>query len=128
MKRIASSESVLAAWVDNPTTPADAWKTYTYQQIAAEVGLSETTVRHKLCKVLFEKKVLPEAKSPLDYLEWRQVYAHVSGGRGRRVPQAIWDEIEFARLHKKKTLMELSIEFGISYNTIQSHFKKLKSE
>jgi len=124
MKPIPKSETAIAAWLENPNTPADAWKTYTYKQIAAEVGMSETTVRQKLCKVLFEKKILADAESPLDYLEWRRVSAILSGSRGKRVPQDMWDEIEFARIHKKKTLMELSIEFGISYNTIQSHFQE----
>lgn len=126
MKNIPDSEIRIAAWLDSPNTPVDAWKTYTYRRIASETELSDATVREKLCQVCFNKKILPEAKTPLDYLEWRRVYAHVSGGRSRRIPQAIWQEIEYARFYKKKTLREIAVEFDISYKTIQKYFKKLK--
>ena len=49
----------IAEWLNTPTTPFDAWETWTYQQIADHSGISYTAIANDLVAVVAEQRGIP---------------------------------------------------------------------
>ena len=54
-----SKKEEIADWLDAPTTPYDAWETWTYQQIAEHSGISYTSIANNLVIVVAERRGIP---------------------------------------------------------------------
>ncbi len=50
MRRTSGNREKLEAWLDNPTTPEDAWMKYTFPEIDRLAGVVEGT--YDACKVI----------------------------------------------------------------------------
>ena len=59
-------------WLDNPDTPDDAWKTYTYDQIIDETGTSSGSVNRYVFEIIAERKNL----MPSQVLDIRNEYLY----------------------------------------------------
>lgn len=123
-KKITAKDK-LQKWFDDPTTPSDAWKTWTLREIAIAANVSTSTVSTHLPKLAMDKyPVLTSAGLVNQAREaWRQKY----GSRQRTAPLS---RDEIADLHQRRkdggTLAEIAIDTGHSQSTVQRYCKGIK--
>lgn len=114
----------IEAWLDDPNTPKDAWKTITYREAANQAGVSESAMYTHFLHVLAEHLKI----DAIEILEIRRDIAFEEGTHGKRIPIEIQEKMKYARFVQKKSLREISLEFNISYSGVQKFFKRLEKE
>ena len=114
----------LEAWLDNPNTPKDAWKTLTYREIADQAEVSESSVYTHFEQLLAERMEV----DAVEIRRIRQEMAFEKGSHGKRIPIHMQEKMKYAKFVEKKDLKEISLDFNISYSGVQKFFKRLEKE
>ena len=118
-KNKLTAEVRLYRWLKRKTTPEDAWRTMSLQQIAEKVKCSRSTVSRLLPGVVSQLK-----GCPLDEARQRCIEAHhLRSGR------LVSEEIEILKKLRLKdppaSYLTCTMIFGVSSSTIQRYCKKL---
>ena len=118
-KNKLTAEVRLYRWLKRKTTPEDAWRTMSLQQIAEKVKCSRSTVPRLLPGVVSQLK-----GCPLDEARQRCIEAHhLRSGR------LVSEEIEILKKLRLKdppaSYLTCAMIFGVSSSTIQRYCKKL---
>ena len=118
-KNKLTAEVRLYRWLKRKTTPEDAWRTMSLQQIAEKVKCSRSTVSRLLPGVVSQLK-----GCPLDEARQRCIEAHhLRSGR------LVSEEIEILKKLRQKdppaSYLTCTMIFGVSSSTIQRYCKKL---
>ena len=118
-KNKLTAEVRLYRWLKRKTTPEDAWRTMSLQQIAEKVKCSRSTVSRLLPGVVSQLK-----GCSLDEARQRCIEAHhLRSGR------LVSEEIEILKKLRQKdppaSYLTCAMIFGVSSSTIQRYCKKL---
>ena len=118
-KNKLTAEVRLYRWLKRKTTPEDAWRPMSLQQIAEKVKCSRSTVSRLLPGVVSQLK-----GCPLDEARQRCIEAHhLRSGR------LVSEEIEILKKLRLKdppaSYLTCAMIFGVSSSTIQRYCKKL---
>ncbi|MDE0554985.1 MAG: hypothetical protein OXI24_12250 [Candidatus Poribacteria bacterium] len=110
----------LQAWFDNPDTPPEAWKEWTFEAIAKAANVSTSTVLNYLAKMV--KIRHPEVESYAIFRQVRKTTAQALYKKGERLPDADIKKIQ--ELRKTHTIHEVVEITGFCAATIQRYSNK----
>lgn len=114
----------IEAWIDDPNTPKDAWETLTYREVAEQAEVSESSALTHFDKLIAERMKIDVT----EIRRIRQEIAFEEGSHGKRIPIDIQEKMKYAKFEEKKNLIDISLEFNISYSGVQKFFKRLEKE
>ena len=109
----------LRTWFENPQTPPDAWKTWSYDDIAKDAEVSPHTVSLKLQPLVQER--YPTIDSYERFKKAREAYKRIHRKQGTRFIGLPKEDIEDIRNRRKNgdLLVQIAIDTGHSYGTVQ---------
>ena len=100
------------------------WETITYREVAEQAGVSESSVFTHFEQILTERIKVDAA----EIHRIRQEVAFEKGTHAKRIPKDTQDKMKYAKFVQEKSLIEISLEFNISYSGVQKFFKRLEKE
>lgn len=114
----------IEAWLDNPNTPKDAWKSMSQREIAEAANVSKHAVFMHLSQIIAERT----GEDAIQIEIVRQETAFEKGTNAKRIPLSMQQEMKHAKFVLKKNLKTISQEFNISYSGVQKFFKRLEKQ
>lgn len=110
----------LQVWFDDPNTPQDAWKVWTFKEIETESGVSVTSILKYLPEIIGmrEKNITGYAA----FRQERQIAAIQSRKKGEPISDEDIERIQ--NLRKTKTIHEVVEITGFSATTVQRYSAK----
>lgn len=110
----------IAAWLDAPSTPWEAWETWTYQQIVAHSGIPYTSIAENLVVVVAEQRGIPIAEvKERRYTAWQEKAGRMTAEQLAR--------LKFYRAQDPPMdYDECAVRLKCSSNSVRYHCRKLK--
>ena len=110
----------IANWLDAPTTPFDAWETWTYEKIAEHSGISYTGIAMNLVIVVAERRGIP-----VDEVEERRKNVWQERA-GRVTAEKIARLKAYRRQDPPLSVKECAVRLGCSFWSVSYHCRKHK--
>lgn len=117
MNKSQSPQERLQAWFDNPDTPQDAWRTWTFKQIETDAGASVSSILKHLPDIVEAR--YPEIKGYSLFRQARQEAGESDRKKG--IPISEKDVVRIKTLRLTKTIHETCEITGFSPTTVQRY-------